>query len=53
MNDRKVKVLHGRPEGAVVVLMIEYKEAKNIVMKGEESKRFVENVGTCRSAVYC
>lgn len=36
-----------------MVLMIEDEDAKNIVMKGEESNRLVENVRTRRSVVYC
>lgn len=37
-----------------MVLMVEDEEAESIVMKGEESKRFMENVMRCRSvAVYC
>lgn len=54
MGDKKVEVLHRRPEGDVVVLMVEDEAAESIVMEEEESKRFMENLGTCRSAaVYC
>ena len=34
-----------------MVLMVEDEEAENVVMKGEESKKFMENVGRCRSVV--
>lgn len=31
--------------------MVEDEEAESVVMKGEESKRFMENVGRCSSLV--